>query len=214
MSSLPTTSTPSPRPHPYSLKPIAYTSPLSPRVRGISTFRLFDVCPQKNHPNREPPQPMPATALASVRPNFFRLLSPGVLHDLRASHKAACRLAMDYPQRCPVSPTLHSPAPPRPPRASSPRPQVLQISTFRRFDFSTFSPAIPTHARHKSCKRKKSRVSPYVTFSFAGLTRDQRSGLPFGDGPPAIPPPARSKPPSSPSTPQPLWIKHARAAPR
>jgi len=34
-------------------------------------------------------------------------------------------------------------------RAPSRRSQVLQISTFRRFDFSTFPRAAPTHARHK-----------------------------------------------------------------
>ncbi|OWY72212.1 hypothetical protein B7486_04640 [cyanobacterium TDX16] len=35
----------------------------------------------------------------------------------------------------------------------------------------------------------QARVSLYVTFDSATLARDQRGGLPFGDGPPAIPPP-------------------------
>ncbi|GMU33865.1 MAG: hypothetical protein AMXMBFR20_17370 [Planctomycetia bacterium] len=33
----------------------------------------------------------------------------------------------------------------------------------------------PTHARHKSCNRKKSRVSLYVTFDFAALARIRSS---------------------------------------
>ncbi|OWY68871.1 hypothetical protein B7486_23525 [cyanobacterium TDX16] len=67
-------------------------------------------------------------------------------------------------------------------RASSHRPHVsgpsnFDVSTFRLFDFSTFPPAAPTRARHKSCKRKKSRVSLYVTFHFAALTREPRACL-------------------------------------
>ena len=126
------------------------------------------------------------------------------------------------------------------PSPSTPRPLFLP-----------FSRTAPTRARHKSCERKKSRVSPYVTFVLARSPRPRseprasasgprkagypiaintnrrrnqcrrrrchreplapfftffaichlrvvpsragpRSGLPFGDGPPAIPQPARS----------------------
>ena len=40
--------------------------------------------------------------------------------------------------------------------------------------FSPQTRTAPTHDRHKSCKRKKSRVSLYVTFDSARLARDSR----------------------------------------
>jgi len=64
------------------------------------------------------------------------------------------------------------------PTAYSLAPQVPGSAEFRHFGFSTFAPQkppkmrlAPTHDRHNTCKRKKSRVSPYVTFDFARLAR-------------------------------------------
>ncbi len=57
-------------------------------------------------------------------PELFSPIVTFVLQDLRACNKAACRLATDHQQRCPVSPPSHSPAPPRPHRAPSPRSQA------------------------------------------------------------------------------------------
>lgn len=51
----------------------------APNVRPVS---------RKNHLNLEAPQHMPAAALARVSRNFFRLLSPSMLHDLRAIYLA------------------------------------------------------------------------------------------------------------------------------
>ena len=59
------------------------------------------------------------------------------------------------------------------PTAYSLAPQVPGSAEFRHFGFSTFAPQkppkmrlAPTHDRHNTCKRKKSAVSPYVTFDF------------------------------------------------
>ncbi len=91
----------------------AYTGPVSPCRFSPKTAK------NSNRPNPRPPQ-----VLAQFRKALCHLMSPSDLQHLRASNEAACRLAMDDQQRCPVSLPLHAPAPPRPHRASSPRPQA------------------------------------------------------------------------------------------
>ncbi len=61
--------------------------PAQPRRRSkfrrfdFSTFRRFR---QENHPNREPPQPTPATSVGTIPKPLCHLMSPSLLQDLRA----------------------------------------------------------------------------------------------------------------------------------
>jgi len=57
------------------------TTTANPHPICTLNVRVFSL---KNHQKPELPQHMPATTLASFRANFFRLLSPSILQDLRA----------------------------------------------------------------------------------------------------------------------------------
>ena len=66
------------------------------------TLQLREFVPQSRfseyHLILEAPQHATAARLASVGASFFRLLSPSILQDLRASKVAACRLATVHQQ--------------------------------------------------------------------------------------------------------------------
>jgi len=51
-------------------------------------------------------------------------------------------------------------------------PSLIHLAHFH--EKPPISRIAPTRDRHKTCKRKKSRVSPYVTIDLAALARDQR----------------------------------------
>ena len=74
--------------------PTTSNARLGPQTHSLATQAFFT----KNHPKREAPQHATAARLANARANFFRLLSPSLLQDLRASNEAACRLATDHQQ--------------------------------------------------------------------------------------------------------------------
>jgi hypothetical protein len=108
---------------------------------------------------------MPATRVACVPKNFFRLLSPSIRSvaaprsEPRASASGTRRagypiviIAKRRRNQCRclrIHPGPHGP--------STPWPLFLR--------FPPKSRTAPTHARHKSCSRKKSPVSPYVTLN-------------------------------------------------
>ncbi len=151
-----------------SMVPAIPTPNLTPRVRGISTSRRFDfsTVPPQNHPKPEPPQHVSATTLANVPQNFFRLLSPTELQDLRPCSEAACRLAMAHqrPQHRPVSPLLQQSLSPSSPQAAGP--PNFDVSTFRLFDVSTKNHPKPEPPQPMPATRvayKKNRVCHYMS---------------------------------------------------
>ncbi len=124
-------------------------NPVAAHHFDVSTFRLFDVS-TKNHPNREPPQPTPATTLANAPKNFFLLLSPCNSSSPRPDPSRARQQAVPenpdpnriqrQPSTQSVPPPLHSPGPSRMPPRNAAAAHHFDVSTFRRFDFSTVSP--------------------------------------------------------------------------
>ncbi len=67
---------------------------LRPQATGLGSS------PPKNHPKREAPQHMPATALASVRQNFLRLLSPCKSHLVTRSRPSQSHPLEPPPEPC------------------------------------------------------------------------------------------------------------------
>ena len=152
---------------------------------GSAKFRRFDVSifrrfhpkttQNANRPNTRPPQDLPAKKIACVTICHLRICTtcarPAPRSEPRASasgtRKAGYPIALNANRRrqlchrpCIFLDPLKCPRDPVPPKLSP-------ISTIRLFAFSTFPDPAPTHARHKSCKRKKSAVSPDVTLEFA-----------------------------------------------
>ena len=77
----------------------------------------------------------------------------------------------------PMSPLPKTSTPSPTPHTYSLKPKAYRLHprASHRFHQKPRKPrTAPTHARHKSCKRKKSRVSLYVTFDSARLARDSR----------------------------------------
>ena len=80
------------------------------------------------------------------------------------------RAPLAPPPRCAAIAVELKPSAPQTP-LHSPRSAASPIPTFRRFPQKP--PKLrtaPTHARHASCNRKKSRVSPYVTFDHRAIS--------------------------------------------
>ncbi len=159
-------------------QPIAAGSLLGPP--GVLTVTPPDRCFTKNHLKRALPQPTPATSVgtipkALVSPYvtfaFARLTrTPPPPDPSRARQQAVPENPDSQTQSTPIADAISTAASAFTWTLSNAPTQPRRRSKFRRFDFSTFPPkppktrTAPTHARHESCKRKNSAVSPYVTF--------------------------------------------------
>jgi len=155
----------------------------TPQASQISTFRRFDFStfPPKNHPKAEPPQPMPATRVASEKNRVCHYMSPSILQLLRAINVFVFTLDTLAPRSLGpffrlLSPSISSPPvasgapagritpeyarmPPRDPTA-----QYFDVSTFRFFDVSTQKLEAPQPTTATSVGTIPARlVSPYVT---------------------------------------------------
>ena len=124
----------------------------APQAPGRMSQAIFT----KNHPKPELPQHMPAARLTSVRPNFFRLLSPCKSSNRRAPFRA---------------PTVREGSRIDCPRATPP---PRTISTFRLFDFSTFPPKTTQNPnRPNTCPPQELQTKKIacVTICHLGFTR-------------------------------------------
>ncbi len=160
------------------------TVPTTPTQRHRPPrFRRFDFStfPPKIHLKREPPQPMPATRVASEKNRVCHYMSPSILQLLRAINVFVFTLDTLAPRSLGpffrlLSPSISSPPvasgapagritpeyarmPPRDPTA-----QYFDVSTFRFFDVSTQKLEAPQPTAATSVGTFPERlVSPYVT---------------------------------------------------
>jgi hypothetical protein len=145
---------------------------------------LMPMSPQ-NHLKLEAPQHATAARFASVRQNFFRLLSPSKTRRRVRSEptpQGVASATLDAMRRSGITAPFSVQSylchrsrdgfrwdGRRRNHRTNAQPQTshFDVSIFRRFHPKPPRTRIaPTHARRKSCKRKNSLVSPYVTFTF------------------------------------------------